>query len=89
MHTPTVGASGAIYGLLGAVAYLFPNTTVYLYFAIPIKMKWLALILGGFALLMGIQNNAGDSVAHFAHLGGMLVGLLLVKIWQKDTSHFY
>ncbi|MGB1102730.1 MAG: rhomboid family intramembrane serine protease [Crocinitomicaceae bacterium] len=89
LSTRVVGASGAIYGLLGAVAFLFPNTTVYLYFAIPIKMKWLALILGGVALLMGIQDNPGDSVAHFAHLGGMLFGLLLVKIWQKDNSRFY
>jgi len=89
MNMPTVGASGAIYGLLAAVAYIFPNTTVYLYFAIPIKMKWLALILGGAALMMGIQNNPGDSIAHFAHLGGMVFGLMLVKIWQKDNSRFY
>jgi rhomboid-like protein len=89
MSGNAVGASGAIYGLLGAVAYLFPNTTVYLYFAIPIKMKWLALILGVAALAMGVQNNPGDSIAHFAHLGGMLFGLILVKLWQKDNSRFY
>jgi len=86
---PTVGASGAIYGLLMAVAMLFPNTTVYLYFAIPVKMKWLALGLGAYAIIQGIQDAPGDSVAHFAHLGGMLFAFILIKIWQKDKRNFY
>lgn len=88
-NIPVVGASGAVYGLLMAVAMLFPNTEVYLYFAIPVKMKWLALGLGVIALYSGIQDNAGDSVAHFAHLGGMLFGFILVKMWQRNKTNFY
>lgn len=89
MSVSAVGASGAIYGLLAAVALLFPNTTVYLYFAIPIKMKWLAIGLGALALLRGFQDAPGDSVAHFAHLGGMLIGFILIKLWQRDKTNFY
>ena len=89
LNIPVVGASGAVYGLLMAVALLFPNTEVLLYFAIPVKMKWLALGLGIIALYSGIQDNPGDSVAHFAHLGGMLFGFILIKIWQRNKSQFY
>lgn len=89
ISVPTVGASGAIYGLLAAVALLFPNTTVYLYFAIPIKMKWLALILGAGALIYGLRDNPADNVAHFAHLGGMLFGFIMVKIWGSNRNQFY
>ncbi len=89
MAIPTVGASGAVYGLLAGVALLFPNTTVYLYFAIPVKMKWLALGLAAIAVFSGFQDRPGDSVAHFAHLGGMLVGFILIKIWQRNKTNFY
>lgn len=88
--TPTVGASGAIYGILMAFALLFPNTEFMLLFPpIPIKAKWLALILGVYALYSGFQNSPGDSVAHFAHLGGMLFGYILIRIWKKDKNRFY
>ena len=87
--TPTVGASGAIYGLILAFGYLFPNTEFMLYFAIPVKAKWLAVGLAVYALYNGYQNAAGDSVAHFAHLGGMLFGFILIKYWQKNSSQFY
>jgi membrane associated rhomboid family serine protease len=60
-----------------------------LYFAIPVKAKWLAVGLAVYALYSGYQNSAGDSVAHFAHLGGMLFGYLLIKFWQKNSSQFY
>ena len=86
---PTVGASGAIYGLILAFAMLFPNTEFLLYFAIPVKAKWLAIGLGVYALYSGIQDAQGDSVAHFAHLGGMLFGFILIKIWQKNRRKFY
>lgn len=85
-----VGASGAVYGLLMAFALLFPNTEFMLLFPpIPIKAKWMALLLGLFALYNGYANAEGDSVAHFAHLGGMLFGFIMIKIWQKDKSNFY
>ncbi|MEX1003326.1 MAG: rhomboid family intramembrane serine protease [Crocinitomicaceae bacterium] len=87
---PTVGASGAVYGLIAAFALLFPNTQLMLLFPpIPIKAKWLALALAAFALYSGYQRTDGDSVAHFAHLGGMIFGFILVKIWQKNSTTFY
>jgi membrane associated rhomboid family serine protease len=89
MLYPTVGASGAVYGLIAGVAMLFPNNEVYLYGAIPVKMKWLALGLGAIALLAGMANSEGDNTAHFAHLGGMLFGFIIVKIWNKNRSNFY
>lgn len=90
MYTNTVGASGAIYGLLMAFALLFPNTQFMLLFPpIPIKAKWLAIILGAFAIFSGFERSPGDSVAHFAHLGGMLFGFIMIKIWQNNKSNFY
>ena len=77
------GASGAVFGLLLAFGMLFPNTLIYLYFAIPIKAKYFVAAYGAIELWLGLQNNAGDNVAHFAHLGGMLFGYLLIKYWRK------
>lgn len=74
----TVGASGAIFGLLAGIAYLFPNDVIYFYFLFPIKMKWFALLYAGGELWAAIQNNPQDPVAHIAHLGGGLVGFLMV-----------
>lgn len=81
----TVGASGAVFGVLFAFGYLFPNTLIYLYFLVPIKAKY---VVAGFALIelfSGIQNSAGDNVAHFAHLGGMIVAFILIRIWNKTN----
>lgn len=78
----TVGASGAIYGLLLAFGMMFPNSMIYLYFAIPIKAKWFVIGYAVIELLSGLFSS-GDSVAHFAHLGGMLVGLIIILIWKK------
>jgi membrane associated rhomboid family serine protease len=90
MMIPTVGASGAVYGLIAAFAMLFPNTQLMLLFPpIPIKAKWLAIGLAAIAVYQGWRDNPGDSVAHFAHLGGMLFGFIIVKIWQKDSTRFY
>ena len=76
-HTPTVGASGAVFGLLLAFGMLFPNTIIYLYFAIPLKAKYFVIFYGIAELYLGIQNNSGDNTAHFAHLGGMIFGYFL------------
>ena len=84
-----VGASGAVFGLLLAFGMLFPNTVIYLYFAIPVKAKYFVTFYGLAELYMGIQNSATDNVAHFAHLGGMLFGYFLIKYWRKNSSHFY
>jgi membrane associated rhomboid family serine protease len=77
----TVGASGAIYGLLLAFGMMFPNSQIYLYFLFPIKAKWFVI---GYAVIELISGFGGaDNVAHFAHLGGMLFGLILILYWRK------
>lgn len=81
-YMTTVGASGAIYGLLLAFGMMFPNSLIYLYFAIPIKAKWFVIGYAVIELLSGIFSS-GDHVAHFAHLGGMLVGWIIIMIWKK------
>lgn len=86
----TVGASGAVFGILLAFGMLFPNTELMLLFPpIPIKAKWLVIGYGVFELYSGFANNPNDNVAHFAHLGGMLFGFILIKYWKKDRNHFY
>ena len=85
-----VGASGAIFGLLLAFGMLFPNTMIYIYFAIPIKAKYFVLFYGLMELGSGVWNDPGDNVAHFAHLGGMLFGFFLIKAWNKtNRQNFY
>jgi membrane associated rhomboid family serine protease len=82
--TPTVGASGAVFGILFAFGYLFPNTELYLYFIpIPIKAKYFVALYALFELYSGFRNSATDNIAHFAHLGGMLVAFLILKVWNK------
>ena len=86
----TVGDSGAVYGILLAFGYLFPNSLIFLYFLFPLKAKYFVGILIVLELISGIQNSAGDNVAHFAHLGGALFGFILLKIWSKNNRrHFY
>jgi len=86
---PTVGASGAVFGVLLAFGMLFPNTMLYVYFAIPIKAKYFVMIYGALELYLGIANNPGDNVAHFAHLGGMIFGFFMIKYWNKNRKTFY
>lgn len=88
-----VGASGAVYGLLLAFGMLFPNSLIYIYFLIPVKAKWFVLIYGGIEVLYCIFASS-DGIAHIAHLGGMLFGLLLILLWRKrdrrrDTFYDY
>jgi hypothetical protein len=86
----TLGASGAVFGLLFAFGYLFPNSLVYLYFLFPIKAKYIVGFMILLELISGVQNTAGDNVAHFAHLGGVLFSYLLLRNWnRKNRRHFY
>ena len=80
----TVGASGAVYGILLAFGMMFPNSTIYIYFAIPLKAKWFVLIYGVIELFAGFTSV--DNVAHFAHVGGMLFGLVLILYWKKKGT---
>lgn len=77
----TVGASGAVYGVLLAFGMMFPEERIYLYFLMPIKAKWFVIGYAAIELLEGIFVS--DGIAHFAHLGGMLFGLLLILYWRK------
>ena len=85
---PTVGASGAVFGVLLAFGMIFPNMIIYLYFAIPVKAKYFVFFYGLFELYTGFQNNPTDNVAHFAHLGGMLFGFILLMVWKKRPGSF-
>lgn len=86
---PAVGASGAIYGLIIGAALLFPNTELYIYGVLPLKVKWLALIAVAYDVLSIYQDNPLDNTAHFAHLGGAVVGFILIKVWQRNSNTFY
>jgi membrane associated rhomboid family serine protease len=83
---PVVGASGAVMGVTVGFAFLFPNTPLYIMFIpIPIKAKWAILGYVALDLFGGINPAPGDSVAHFAHLGGALTGFIIVYIWNKTN----
>jgi len=88
-NAPAIGASGAIMGLLAAFAYTFPNTEFFIIpFPFPIKAKYMAAIFAAFDIFGGFAGT--DNVAHFAHLGGLVMGLILVIIWNKtDKKRFY
>ncbi len=82
-NVPTVGASGALFGLLLAFGMLFPNRTIMpLFPPIPMKARNFVILFGGFELLMGVWGGSG--IAHFAHLGGMLGGWLMIRHWRRS-----
>lgn len=89
----TIGASGAVFGILLAFGMLFPDVPLYLMFIpIPIKAKYFVIFYGLAELFLGVANFGGDNVAHFAHLGGMLFGYFLIKYWKKkdlDNGKFF
>jgi len=83
----TVGASGAVYGILLGYGMTFPNNAIYIIpFPFPIKAKWLITGYIVLELVLGLSNNPGDNVAHFAHLGGMLFGYLLLMYWKNNRK---
>jgi membrane associated rhomboid family serine protease len=89
-NSPTIGASGAVFGLLFAFGYLFPNTLLYLNFIFPVKAKYFVAVYIIIELISGVQASAGDNIAHFAHLGGALFSYILLKLWtNKNRQHFY
>ena len=90
VNVATLGASGAVFGILIAFVYLFPNTYIYIYFLFPIKAKWLGILYFSYELIFAIRNSAGDNVARWAHVGGAVVGFILVYIWnRKNRKTFF
>ena len=88
-NIPTVGASGAVFGVLLAFGMLFPNTQLILLFPpIPIRAKYFVLMYGILELYLAF-SQPGSNIAHFAHLGGMLFGYILIKYWKKSRKNFY
>ncbi len=77
-----VGASGAVFGILLAFGMMFPNSLLYLYFAIPVKAKYFVIVYGLAELYFGLADRGASNVAHFAHVGGMLFGFILIKYWR-------
>ncbi len=89
MRTPTVGASGAVFGVLLAYGMLFPNNVLQLIFPpIALKAKWFVMIFGAIELYLGISKT-GSNIAHFAHLGGMLFGYLLIIYWKRKNRMYF
>ncbi|MDO9040029.1 MAG: rhomboid family intramembrane serine protease [Bacteroidota bacterium] len=89
LNIPTVGASGAVFGILLGFGMLFPNTQLMLLFPpIPIKAKYFVMGYGAIELYLGLTQS-GSNIAHFAHLGGMLFGFFMIRYWNKNTKHFY
>ena len=85
-----IGASGAVFGILFAFAFLFPNTELFLLFPpIPIKAKYLVFFYAMYELYAEFNRTSGDNVAHLAHLSGMLIAFILLKLWKNDTRRFY
>lgn len=83
INAPTIGASGAIYGILLAFGMIFPNMPLYFFFIpVPVKAKWMVIAYGVLELTLGV-TGVQSGVAHFAHLGGMIVAFLLIVYWRK------
>ncbi|MEA4918775.1 rhomboid family intramembrane serine protease [Proteiniphilum sp.] len=89
VNSVTIGASGAVFGILLAFGMLFPNSQLFIIpFPFPIKAKWFVLGYGLLELFFGVANRTGDNVAHFAHLGGMLFGIFMILYWKKKDKKY-
>jgi membrane associated rhomboid family serine protease len=88
---PAVGASGAIMGLLVAYGYTFPNTQLFVFpIPFPIKAKWAVIGILALDIFGGLSNSPADNIAHFAHLGGAVIGFIIVLYWNRtDRQRFY
>lgn len=88
-RAPMVGASGAIFGLLIAFATLYPNIELIIFpLPVPVKAKYIIPVYVVLELFLGLRRFEGDSVAHFAHLGGALIGFILVKLWRRKGNYY-
>ncbi len=86
----TVGASGAIMGVLAAFGYLFPNTQLFIVpIPFPVKAKWAILGMIALDVFGGVSRTANDNIAHFAHVGGALIGFLIVLFWNKTNKQTF
>jgi membrane associated rhomboid family serine protease len=89
MNTPMVGASGAVYGVLLGFGMLYPNTVLrFIFPPIALKAKWVVIGYGAIELILGLVNSGGN-IAHFAHIGGMLFGFLLLYYWKRRGKMYY
>ncbi len=89
-YSLTVGASGAVFGLLLAFGVMHPNVPIMMLFLpVPIKAKWFVIIYGVMELFFGMGNFAWDNVAHFAHLGGMIWGFILLHYWKAKGEIYF
>jgi membrane associated rhomboid family serine protease len=84
----TIGASGAVFGILIAFVYLFPNTYIYIYFFLPMKAKWLGILYFSYELFYAIEGQPGEGIARWAHVGGAVVGFILVYIWKRNNRRY-
>jgi membrane associated rhomboid family serine protease len=90
INIPVVGASGAVFGVLLGFGMLFPNTVLQLLFPpVRLKVKYFVIIYGAIELYLAINNPVGGGIAHTAHLGGMIFGFILIKVWGKKRNIFY
>ena len=88
LNVSTVGASGAVYAILLGFGLLFPNQPMFIFpLPVPIKAKYFAIGYAVIELASALANNPNDNVAHFAHLGGMVFGLILIMYWKKKGSN--
>ena len=88
LNTGTIGASGAVFGILLAFGMLFPNIPLFIIpFPFPIKAKWLVMGYGAMELVLGLAYLPGDNVAHFAHLGGMFFGIFMILYWKRKDRN--